>query len=110
MTLPAAAISLQNAIEALGSHHLPFISLFQSRELDVELYRPHKVDLQTPHDRDELYVVVAGSGEFICGTERRRFQAGDVLIVPAHVEHRFMDFSDDFATWVVFFGPPKQPA
>ena len=28
-----------------------------------------------------------------------------VLFVPAGVEHRFDDFSDDFAAWVVFFGP-----
>jgi hypothetical protein len=25
--------------------------------------------------------------------------------VPAGVPHRFVDFSDDFETWVVFYGP-----
>jgi hypothetical protein len=28
-----------------------------------------------------------------------------MLFVPAGVEHRFEDFSDDFAVWVVFWGP-----
>jgi len=28
-----------------------------------------------------------------------------VLFVPARVEHRFEEFSDDFATWVIFWGP-----
>lgn len=37
------------------------------------------------------------------GQERHYF--GDVLFVPAGVEHRFEDFSDDLAGWVVFYGP-----
>jgi uncharacterized protein YjlB len=28
-----------------------------------------------------------------------------VLFVPAGTTHRFEDFSADFATWVVFWGP-----
>jgi len=28
-----------------------------------------------------------------------------MLFVPAGVEHRFENFSDDFATWVIFYGP-----
>jgi hypothetical protein len=30
---------------------------------------------------------------------------GELLFVPAGVVHRFEDFSDDFATWVMFYGP-----
>ena len=30
---------------------------------------------------------------------------GRHLACPAHMEHRFENFSDDFATWVVFYGP-----
>jgi hypothetical protein len=28
-----------------------------------------------------------------------------MLFVPAGIEHRFYDFSDDFCTWVMFYGP-----
>jgi hypothetical protein len=28
-----------------------------------------------------------------------------VFFVAAHVEHRFEQFSPDFVTWVVFWGP-----
>jgi len=28
-----------------------------------------------------------------------------LLFVPAGVEHRFEHFSEDFSTWVVFYGP-----
>ena len=51
-------------------------------------------------------MVVRGEGYFVNGTDRHRFRPGDLLFVPAGVEHRFEDFSADFATWVFFYGPP----
>jgi mannose-6-phosphate isomerase-like protein (cupin superfamily) len=73
--------------------------------MSVELYRPQSVDPQTPHAQDELYVVVAGSGTFLRDGERRPFTAGDVIFVPAGMEHRFEGFTPDFETWVIFYGP-----
>ena len=32
------------------------------------------------------------------------FKENDVLFVPAGIEHRFENFTDDFATWVIFYG------
>ncbi|HEY6572923.1 MAG TPA: cupin domain-containing protein, partial [Candidatus Eisenbacteria bacterium] len=55
--------------------------------------------------RDEVYVVISGSGKFLNGVARRPFGPGDFLFVPAGVEHRFEEFSDDLAVWVIFYGP-----
>ena len=71
----------------------------------VGLYAPKGLDDQTPHEQDELYIVASGSGWFVKGTDRIAFAPQDVLFVEAGVEHRFEDFSDDFSTWVVFWGP-----
>jgi mannose-6-phosphate isomerase-like protein (cupin superfamily) len=71
----------------------------------VKYYAPRGRDEQTPHTRDELYVVAQGQGTFINGDEEHPFGVGDVLFVPAGVEHRFEDFTDDFGTWVIFYGP-----
>ncbi len=71
----------------------------------VKYYAPRGTDEQTPHTRDELYVVARGHGTFINGDDQHPFSAGDVLFVPAGVEHRFENFTDDFATWVIFYGP-----
>lgn len=75
------------------------------RGAEIEYYAPVSVDLQKPHSRDEIYVVASGSGTLTAADESLRFETGDVLFVPAHVEHRFTGFSDDFATWVIFYGP-----
>ncbi|NIR29870.1 MAG: cupin domain-containing protein [Gammaproteobacteria bacterium] len=73
--------------------------------MTLRYYAPRGTDPQTPHDRDEVYVVASGTGWFVNGETRRPFEPGDVLFVPAETVHRFEDFSDDFGTWVVFYGP-----
>ena len=82
-----------------------FVTLLEHGSMYVEYYAPVGKDLQTPHRQDELYIVISGSGTFFNHGERKPFQPGDVLFVPAGIEHRFEDFSDDFATWVIFYGP-----
>lgn len=71
----------------------------------VEYYAPRGVDRQQPHTRDELYIIATGTGTFLNGDVRHPFAPGDVIFVPAGVVHRFEAFSDDFATWVIFYGP-----
>lgn len=80
-------------------------AVWQRGSVQVEMYAPRGTDPQGPHTRDELYVVVSGSGQFLNGDRRHPFGPGDLLFVPAGVEHRFEEFTDDFATWVVFYGP-----
>lgn len=85
-----------------GDH---YAVLLDHGTLQVGLYAPIGIDDQTPHTRDEVYVVVRGSGWFLNGLDRVGFGPGDVLFVPAHQEHRFEDFTEDFAAWVFFYGP-----
>lgn len=73
--------------------------------MSLRHYAPSGVDPQTPHDQDELYIVISGTGEYVLDGKRTPFGPHDVLFAPAGGEHRFENFSDDFATWVVFYGP-----
>ncbi|MBN8890041.1 MAG: cupin [Acetobacteraceae bacterium SCN 69-10] len=73
--------------------------------LELRWYAPQGEDRQAPHSRDEVYVVASGSGWFRRGEERFRFAPGDALFVAAGVAHRFEDFTGDFGTWVMFYGP-----
>ena len=84
---------------------MPFAVLFERGDVSIELFAPRGVDTQLPHSRDEIYIVASGSGIFRRGDERVRFSPGDFLFVAAGVPHRFEEFSEDFRTWVIFFGP-----
>jgi len=81
--------------------------VFVDGDLEIRLYAPKGHDPQTPHDRDELYIVAAGHGTFRVGEQVNPVETGALLYAAAHEIHRFEDFSDDFAVWVVFYGPVK---
>ena len=99
-------VTLAEALAQLpGPQGERFATVLEHGTLDVEIYAPRGADPQTPHTRDEVYVVMRGQGEFINGPNREPFSPGDVLFVPAKVEHRFVNFSDDFVVWVIFYGP-----
>lgn len=101
-------VTLQEAVAKLPQQtdgQLCYVTLLQRGSMSLGLYAPQGRDDQTPHIQDELYVVIAGQGEFVNGSERHAFAPGDVLFVPAGAEHRFEQFSDDFQAWVIFYGP-----
>ena len=82
-----------------------FAEVLTHGSLVVEIFAPRGRDTQQPHTRDEVYVVISGRGEFVNGDDRHPFAPGDVLFVPAHVPHRFENFTEDLTVWVFFYGP-----
>ena len=98
-------LTISNALHSLKGEKELFKELFNHGSLNIEIYKPKGVDLQQPHSRDELYFIASGSGYFVNGASRERFETGEVLCVPAGVVHRFEEFTDDFSTWVIFYGP-----
>ena len=79
--------------------------LMRHGTMELRWYAPQENDLQLPHDRDELYIIVSGHGVFvraeeklpfgedrtmvIGGSEKVSVRPGDALFVPAGTEHRF---------------------
>lgn len=98
-------LSSSQAFDKLRQSGHLFTELFRHGSLTVEIYKPSRIDFQQPHHRDELYVIISGSGEFYHEGVVSRFQPGDAIFVNAGHEHRFLNFSEDFSTWVFFFGP-----
>jgi len=82
-----------------------FAEVYRHQSLEVEIYAPRGIDPQNPHTRDEVYIVMSGTGRFFCDGEREAFGPGDFLFAPAGAVHRFEDFTDDLAVWVLFYGP-----
>jgi len=100
-----ARASLREGLDLAVAAPRRFAEIFHHGDLVVEFYAPQGKDPQTPHTRDELYLIARGSGVFRRNGRREAFAAGDFLFVPAGMEHGFEDFTDDFATWVIFYGP-----
>jgi len=98
-------LSITQAADLLKQGGNLFTEVFKHGSLSVEYYKPEKIDKQTPHTRDEIYVIATGSSEFYNDGKTVSVKPGDFLFVPAHAEHRFLNFTDDFATWVFFYGP-----
>ena len=73
--------------------------------MSVGLYTPKDVDRQKPHHQDEVYIIASGTGTFQLGDERISCGAGDTFFVGAGARHRFVEFSEDLAVWVIFYGP-----
>jgi len=71
---------------------------------DVKLALPIPPNEQAPHIQDEIYVIVGGRGILLHDGKRDSFETGDLLFVAAGVEHRFENFTEDFAIWRVFYG------
>ena len=95
----AAKAALSDEVSGAG-----FADRFRHGTMRLGLYAPRDRDLQGPHPQDELYVIVSGSGSFVKAGERRSFEPNDVIFVEAGAEHRFVDFTPDFAAWVIFWG------
>jgi mannose-6-phosphate isomerase-like protein (cupin superfamily) len=64
--------------------------------MTLRFYTPKGVDTQTPHDQDEIYIVASGHGHVVSGPSEAKLEKN---------VHRFVDFTADFGTWVVFWGP-----
>jgi len=81
------------------------VRLLQRGSLDIALSIPVTPVQQTPHARDELYVIVRGRGVLLHNGNRERVEAGDLVFVAAGADHQLEGRDKDFAVWRVFYGP-----
>lgn len=96
---------LRDAMARIPEGDGRFAEIFRYGSLCLEIYAPRSRDPQQPHKQDEIYVVVQGEGIFVNGETRQSFGPGDILFAAAGEVHRFEEFTDDFYTWVIFYGP-----
>jgi mannose-6-phosphate isomerase-like protein (cupin superfamily) len=80
-----------------------FTEVFAKGEFELEFFAPRGTDYQTPHEKDEFYIITSGTADLLIEGEKFPCNIGDALFVEAKREHHFENISDDFATWVIFF-------
>ena len=99
-------VTIQEAVQQLSKEkEHRFTTMMKRGSMIVEYYAPKDNDLQTPHRQDELYIIANGKAIFNRDGDKINCKTGDVLFVAAGKKHHFEDFSADFATWVIFYGP-----
>jgi mannose-6-phosphate isomerase-like protein (cupin superfamily) len=101
-------------LTALRDHHAEGGGLYdeflrvESLSAGMYVLPAGEPDPQTPHDEDEVYVVLAGSASFTAADETIRVGPGTTIFVPAHEVHRFHDVTERLEV-VVVFTPPESP-
>jgi mannose-6-phosphate isomerase-like protein (cupin superfamily) len=80
------------------------VEAFRHGTMSLILYTPTGKDYQTPHNQDELYIVIEGAGTVNIEGKDYSFSVGDSIFVAAEKVHRFVDFSKDLKMWAVFWG------
>jgi len=73
-------------------------------ELGVYVLVAPEPDRQQPHDFDEVYVVLEGTGVLEVEGVSRALGVGQALFVPAGADHRFTAY-EQLTLLVVFNGP-----
>jgi len=96
---------LEAARVASGRLYHEFISV---PDLSGGLYvlEAGATDPQSPHDEDELYVVMSGRASVSVAGEARPITSGSVIFVGAGVDHRFHDIEERLLL-LVMFGPAE---
>ncbi len=80
----------------------------RSGDLSSGVYRipAGQPDPQSPHDEDEVYVVLRGAASLVVDSVPHPVRAGTLAFVPARAAHRFVDVTEDLEVAVVF-APPE---
>jgi mannose-6-phosphate isomerase-like protein (cupin superfamily) len=70
-------------------------------EVGVYVLVAPEPDRQQPHDDDEIYIVLEGSGVLDVEGKKVELREGHALFVPAHAEHRFSGY-ESLSLLVIF--------
>jgi mannose-6-phosphate isomerase-like protein (cupin superfamily) len=69
-----------------------------------------EIGLETHDNGDQFFRVEAGEGEAILNGETHRLADGDIVVIPAGVEHNIVNTSADTALRVyTIYTPPEHP-
>src|SRR3954463_9825312 len=87
----AAPFDIAGVKERLLARAGGYEIVHRSKQLEIGVYVlvAPEPDRQQPHEDDEVYVVLEGSGVLDVGDKRVELREGHAVFVPAGAEHRF---------------------
>jgi mannose-6-phosphate isomerase-like protein (cupin superfamily) len=102
------AFTIKDLIEQHKQQKKLYLEFLRVPALSAGLYvlPAGSADPQLPHTEDEVYYIVSGRGTILVGDENQEVEAGSLVFVPAHLEHRFHSITEDLRV-IVFFAPAE---
>jgi mannose-6-phosphate isomerase-like protein (cupin superfamily) len=99
----AHAVNLREAQKRLGAGSGGYEIVHQSEGLELGVYVlvAPEPDRQQPHEDDEVYVVLEGTGTLEVEGTRVELREGQAVFVPAGAEHRFSGY-EQLSVLVIF--------
>ncbi len=77
-----------------------------SMSLGLYVLPAGSADPQSPHNEDEVYVVLAGRGQIRVGAEDRVVEPGSIVFVEKQAAHKFHSITEELQV-LVFFAPAE---
>ena len=98
------AFELVHLIDRQNQSRQDYFEFLRVPSLSAGLYMlaAGAIDTQEPHTEDEIYYVISGRGFIQVDQKSRQVEAGSLVFVKAHVEHRFHSISEDLRILVIF--------
>jgi mannose-6-phosphate isomerase-like protein (cupin superfamily) len=95
-------------LEAVRASGVPYVESQRTASMSVGLYvlDPAAPDDQSPHEEDEVYVVLGGRCQMTVASETRQLGPGSIVLVEKGVSHRFHDIEEELSV-LVLFAPPQ---
>ena len=92
--------SAQSRLQAAGGGY-EIVHESPGLEVGVYVLVAPEPDRQQPHEEDEVYVVLSGSGTLAVDGTEIELHEGEAAFVAAHAEHRFTSY-ESLSLLVVF--------
>jgi mannose-6-phosphate isomerase-like protein (cupin superfamily) len=85
-----------------------YLEFLKVPDLSMGIYtlKVGEKDLQSPHNEDEVYLVLKGKAIIQIEDEKEKIEAGSIVYVPARAPHKFLDIRKELQL-LVFFAPAE---
>lgn len=98
---------LQNNLTGDPVEYLEFLDV-PSMNCGLYFLQAGSTDMQSPHDDDEVYLVLSGRARMRLADEERSIGPGSLLYVGATTRHSFFEIEEDMTLLVLFATSPAE--